>query len=87
MFGTRLDTLVARDGGEIPFIIRRVAEYIEENGMDSEGLYRVNGNAKNIEKMRLSFDKGTVQKGCTSFLCSCTVLPWCSAHAQCESCE
>ena len=62
MFGTPLDIVVARDGGEVPFIIRRVVEYIEENGMDSEGLYRVNGNAKNIEKMRLSFDKGTVHQ-------------------------
>ena len=57
----------------IPFIVQKIVEYVEKHGMLScyhgtsdhvmllglcqEGLYRVNGNAKVIEKLKASFDK------------------------------
>ena len=58
---------------QVPFIVEKIIEYVEEHGMlncchgtsvmllllglHQEGLYRVNGNAKVIEKLKASFDK------------------------------
>ena len=36
-------------------------------GMDQEGIYRVNGNAKAIEKLKASFDKGQYTVCCTLY--------------------
>lgn len=42
----------------IPFIISRLCNYIESNsGLTLEGLFRVSGNVKLVEKLKNSFDK------------------------------
>ena len=55
MFGTPLEQLWE---GDVPFIIRKIVGHVEHNGLQTEGLYRINGNAKNIEKLKALFDKG-----------------------------
>ncbi len=55
VFGVPLELLWR---GDVPFIIRKIVGHIEQNGLDTEGIYRINGNAKNIEKLKSLFDKG-----------------------------
>lgn len=41
----------------IPFIVTRLCSYIEsESGLQQEGLFRISGNVKLIEKLKNSFD-------------------------------
>ena len=42
----------------MPFIVRRIVKHIEDEGLDQEGIYRVNGNAKVIERLKADFDRG-----------------------------
>ncbi len=58
VLGIPLNDLLARDGLSIPFIVKKIVKYIEEEGLDQVGLYRINGNVKSIEKLRAAFDKG-----------------------------
>lgn len=58
MFGTALETLVHRETqqGFVPFIIVRICQYIEKHGMTHEGVFRISGNARLVEKLKSSFD-------------------------------
>ena len=58
MFGVPLTELCKREGGSVPFIIRTIVKHIEDEGLDQEGIYRVNGNAKVIERLKADFDRG-----------------------------
>lgn len=41
----------------IPFILTRICGYIENTGgISQEGLFRVSGNARVVEKLKQSFD-------------------------------
>ena len=80
MFGVPLVTLVTSEGTDVPKIVRRIVEHVEQFGKDrprhplnlsishpiqfcagmrEEGLYRVNGSTKTIEKLKASFNTGT----------------------------
>lgn len=54
VFGVPLEELWR---GEVPYLIRKVVQHVEEHGLFTEGVYRINGNAKIIEKLHASFDK------------------------------
>ena len=41
MFGTSLDDLFAGEGEAVPFVLRKLCEYLEKNGSHSQGLSRV----------------------------------------------
>ncbi|XP_032013871.1 protein FAM13B isoform X1 [Hylobates moloch] len=61
IFGIPLDEL--QQGGhpdnEVPFIVRRVVDYIEEHGgLEQQGLFQVNGNAETVEWLRQRYDSG-----------------------------
>ena len=58
MFGVPLSELCQREGGSVPFIVRRIVKHIEDEGVDQEGIYRVNGNAKVIERLKGDFNRG-----------------------------
>ncbi|XP_065910926.1 protein FAM13A-like isoform X2 [Dysidea avara] len=57
VWGISLELLVKQTTKEVPFIVEKIIEHIEQCGLDQEGLYRVNGNARTIEKLKASFDK------------------------------
>ncbi|MBN3324519.1 FA13A protein, partial [Atractosteus spatula] len=54
VFGVSLSDLkkqgLLKDG--IPLVVRNMVEYLMENGMQQEGLFRVNGNVKAVERLR-----------------------------------
>ncbi|XP_028394082.1 protein FAM13A-like [Dendronephthya gigantea] len=58
-FGVALDELLQRnsENSEIPYVLERITEYIVCYGMKQEGIFRVNGNAKVMEKLKSDFDK------------------------------
>nr|KAF6446672.1 family with sequence similarity 13 member B [Rousettus aegyptiacus] len=60
IFGIPLDEL--QQGGhpdnEVPFIVRHVVDYIEEHGLEQQGLFQVNGNAETVEWLRQRYDSG-----------------------------
>lgn len=58
MFGVPLAEICKREGGTVPFIVRRIVKHIEDEGLDQEGIYRVNGNSRVIERLKADFDRG-----------------------------
>ena len=42
----------------MPYIVTKIVQRVEEEGLDQVGIYRINGNVKVIEKLRTSFDRG-----------------------------
>ncbi|XP_060081794.1 protein FAM13A-like isoform X2 [Ylistrum balloti] len=57
-FGVPLDELVqlAPTGSTVPFLVTRVCEHIQNKGFDHEGIFRISGSARVVEKLRASFD-------------------------------
>ncbi|XP_021354807.1 protein FAM13B-like isoform X3 [Mizuhopecten yessoensis] len=57
-FGVPLDELVqqAPTGSTVPFLVTRLCEHIQSKGFDHEGIFRINGSARIVEKLRASFD-------------------------------
>lgn len=55
IFGAPLDSLSQQ--GSVPFVVVRLCQYIENTGMSQEGLFRVSGNARLVDKLRWSFDQ------------------------------
>ncbi|XP_043917386.1 protein FAM13A isoform X2 [Protopterus annectens] len=43
---------------KIPSVVWHMVEYLKENGLMQEGLFRVNGNVKVVERLRLKFEQG-----------------------------
>ncbi|XP_060103044.1 protein FAM13A isoform X1 [Heteronotia binoei] len=60
LFGVGLVELqqqgLSRDG--IPTVVWEVVEYLSSHGLDSEGLFRVNGNLKTVEHLRMKYENG-----------------------------
>ncbi|XP_054716887.1 unconventional myosin-IXAb-like [Uloborus diversus] len=58
-FGTPLDILLQKTPSDhsVPFIITRLCQYIQKTGLSHEGLFRISGNARSVERLRVSFDR------------------------------
>ncbi|XP_046554749.1 protein FAM13A-like isoform X2 [Haliotis rubra] len=57
-FGAPLEVLVKRSPNcLVPSIVKKTCDFISRYGMDQEGIFRVNGNARVLEKLRYSFDQ------------------------------
>ncbi|XP_065641635.1 protein FAM13A isoform X1 [Hydra vulgaris] len=55
-FGVPLEYLNHRDQSDVPIIVTRLCEYLKLHGLKHEGLFRVNGNMKVVEKLKTAFD-------------------------------
>ena len=57
-FGVHLDDLLAREGNKykVPFVVMKICETIAEKGLDQEGIFRVSGSSRIIDKLKLDFD-------------------------------
>ncbi|XP_067901934.1 protein FAM13A isoform X2 [Heterodontus francisci] len=42
----------------VPFVVQHMIEYLQEYGLEQEGLFRVNGNVRVVEQLRQSYDGG-----------------------------
>ncbi|XP_068596308.1 protein FAM13B isoform X2 [Brachionichthys hirsutus] len=62
VFGVPLEELTHAhtiSGHEVPALVKRIVEYIEEHGhLDLEGLFLVNGNAERVDWLRQRYDSG-----------------------------
>lgn len=61
MFGVPLTDLCKRESSTVPLIVRRIIKHIEDEGLDQEGIYRINGNTRIIDRLKMDFDKGEIQ--------------------------
>ena len=58
MFGVPLTDLCQRESSVVPFLVRRIVKHIEDVGLDQEGIYRINGNTRIIDKLKMDFNRG-----------------------------
>lgn len=58
-FGVSLQELASRNpsSSSIPFLVDRLCRFICAKGIDCEGIFRINGSAKTVEKIKETFDK------------------------------
>ncbi|XP_076365640.1 protein FAM13A-like isoform X2 [Tachypleus tridentatus] len=58
-FGVPLEALVEKNSpqGSVPFVVNRLCSFIVENGLKQEGLFRIGGNARLIEKLKAVIDQ------------------------------
>lgn len=56
-FGVPLEDVIKREGRLVPFLVEKICTYIQENGITCEGIFRVNGNSRVVERLRTSFDR------------------------------
>ena len=63
IFGVPLEVAVERqkchDGIPLPMVVRLCIDYVEENGLMLEGIYRSSGVKSKVNKLRLAFNSRT----------------------------
>ena len=57
IFGVNIETLCKREDTLVPNIIIRICDHITQSGIETEELFRVNGNSRLIHEMRTSFNE------------------------------
>lgn len=59
VFGVPLDDVMrdAAPGEVVPRLVMEVCQFIEREGLDLEGIFRVSGNQKVVEKLKAEFDR------------------------------
>ena len=58
-FGVHLADQMARDDVDVPPILVKCCEHIEKYGLDQQGLYRVGGTHRIVQKLKERLDRGT----------------------------
>ncbi|XP_070470412.1 protein FAM13A isoform X12 [Equus przewalskii] len=77
LFGVSLQELQQQGLTEngVPAIVGNIVEYLTEHGLSQEGLFRVNGNVKVVEQLRLQFESGApVELGRDGDVCAAASL-------------
>nr|XP_002745642.1 protein FAM13A isoform X1 [Callithrix jacchus]XP_017825911.1 protein FAM13A isoform X1 [Callithrix jacchus] len=77
LFGVSLQELERQGLTEngIPGVVWNIVEYLTQHGLTQEGLFRVNGNVKVVEQLRLKFESGVpVELGRDGDVCSAASL-------------
>nr|XP_011736010.1 protein FAM13A isoform X2 [Macaca nemestrina] len=77
LFGVSLQELQRQEltKNGIPAIVWNIVEYLTQHGLTQEGLFRVNGNVKVVEQLRLKFESGVpVELGKDGDVCSAASL-------------
>uniref|UniRef100_A0A1I8GWQ0 Rho-GAP domain-containing protein n=1 Tax=Macrostomum lignano TaxID=282301 RepID=A0A1I8GWQ0_9PLAT len=57
VFGSTLRLICQHERSEVPNFLRRCLQAIESHGLDTEGIYRLAGNAATVQKLRLMVDQ------------------------------
>lgn len=57
-FGVPLEELMSRaaSGAIVPYVVSKICEHIRDKGFETEGIFRINGSTRIVEKYRTSFD-------------------------------
>lgn len=56
VFGVPLEELFARDQSAVPIIVFQCIQAVDMFGLDTEGIYRHNGNQAHVHRLREAFD-------------------------------
>ncbi|KAK2566202.1 Protein FAM13A [Acropora cervicornis] len=57
-FGVSIDELLRKtEGCDVPPIVTTIVEFLEKNGLNQEGIFRISGNHKVVESLKALFDK------------------------------
>lgn len=68
VFGCELAHLTEREQGTVPKFMIHFMDHIEKKGLDTVGLYRLSGNAAQVQKLRYLVEQGKyLQQLPTSF--------------------
>lgn len=54
-----LEEFVQSEDKPVPLLIEKCMNFIEEEGLDSEGIYRVPGNRAHVDLLFQKFDEGS----------------------------
>jgi len=57
-----LENFVQSENNVIPLLLEKCVKFIEVEGLDSEGLYRVPGNRSHVELLFQRFEDGEYDK-------------------------
>ena len=63
VFGCPLDKLCAREKSTFPKFIAQCIKEVERRGLNSQGIYRLSGNAAEVTKLRYLVDQGEAWGG------------------------
>lgn len=58
VFGQSLEALLARDESVVPILVLQCIQAVDLYGLDVEGVYRLSGEKKHVERIRQIFDNG-----------------------------
>jgi len=58
VFGKPISEVLAKEEGEVPYIVRVTINEMMERGTEAEGIFRLAGNLKRARYLRVLFDKG-----------------------------
>jgi len=60
VYGVSLEKVMARKSqrGKIPHIITKAVEFIDQNGLDVQGIFRISGAASSLSKYKDELDRG-----------------------------
>lgn len=58
MFGQSLETLLTRDESVVPILVLQCIKAVDLYGLDVEGIYRLSGEKKHVERIKQIFDNG-----------------------------
>lgn len=57
-FGVDLGEQMARDNVEVPRVLVKCCEAIEQHGLDSMGIYRLSGTTSKVQRLKGYLDRG-----------------------------
>lgn len=58
IFGGRLVDAKKRAPNKVPLFLEKSLTWLEQNGLDCEGIFRVSGSLENIRKIKEAIEKG-----------------------------
>lgn len=64
-FGVELATLLAGvpPGRTVPLVVETMVQFLEEHGLESEGLFRVSGSVRAVERLRQAWEAEVMSNG------------------------
>lgn len=60
VFGVPLEMLLTRDESVVPIVVLQCVQAVDLYGLDVEGIYRLSGERKHVERIKQIFDNGKV---------------------------
>lgn len=58
VFGQSLEALLARDESVVPILVLQCIQAVDLYGLDVEGIYRLSGEKRHVERIKQIFDNG-----------------------------